>query len=41
MLILLKMNNIKQELIELGIKTAKGILKEKDILNWINDHVVN
>ena len=46
MLILLKMNNIKvsytqQELIGLGIKTAEGVSKEKDILNWINEHIVN
>lgn len=46
MLFLLKMNNIKisytqQELIELGLKTAEGILKEKDILNWINNHTIN
>ena len=41
-----KMNNIKvsytqQELIGLGIKTAEGVSKEKDILNWINEHIVN
>ncbi len=46
MLILLKMNNIKvsytqQELIGIDIKTAEGMLKEKDILNCINEHIVN
>lgn len=44
MLILLRMNNInvsytQKELIDLGLKTAEGILKEKDILNWINEHI--
>lgn len=46
MLILLKMNNIKveytqQELIDLGLKTAEGLMKEKDILNWIKKHMKN
>jgi death-on-curing protein len=46
MLILLKMNNIKvkytqKELVELGLKTAEGILKDRDILNWINNHIVS
>lgn len=44
MVILLKMNNIKvsytqQELIELGLKTAEGFIKEKDILTWIDEHI--
>lgn len=44
MVILLKMNNIKvsytqQELIDLGLRTAEGKMKEKDILNWINEHL--
>ncbi|WP_422449107.1 type II toxin-antitoxin system death-on-curing family toxin [Thermoanaerobacterium sp. DL9XJH110] len=44
MIILLKMNNIKvyytqQELIDLGLKTAGGLMKEKDILNWIKERV--
>jgi death-on-curing protein len=44
MIILLKMNNIKvyytqQELIDLGLKTAEGLMKEKDILNWIKERV--
>lgn len=46
MLILLKMNNIKveytqQELTDLGLKTAEGLMKEKDILNWIKKHMKN
>jgi death on curing protein len=44
LLILIKMNNIsisytQQELIDLGLKTAEGIMKEKDILNWIETHI--
>lgn len=44
MVILLKMNNIKvsyrqKELVDLGLRTAEGLLKEKDILNWINEHI--
>lgn len=44
MVILLKMNNIKvsytqQELIDLGLKTAEGFIKEKDILSWIEEHI--
>lgn len=46
MVILLKMNNIKivytqQELIDLGLKTAEGLMKEKDILNWISKHLID
>ena len=46
MVILLKMNNIKvsytqKELIDLGLRTAEGLMKEKDILNWINEHICN
>ncbi len=46
MVILLKMNNIKvsytqKELIDLGVRTAEGLMKEKDILNWINEHISN
>lgn len=46
MVILLKMNNIKvsytqQELIDLGLKTAEGFIKEKDILNWIEKHIMD
>jgi death-on-curing protein len=37
----IKVNYTQQELIELGLKTAEGILKEKDIFNWINDHIIN
>lgn len=45
MLILLKMNKIKvkytqQQLIELGLKTSEGMLKEKDIFK-INYHIIN
>lgn len=44
MVILLKLNNIKisytqQELIDLGLKIADGTLKEKDIYNWIKEHI--
>jgi death on curing protein len=44
MVIMFKMNNIKvhftqQELIDLGLKTAEGLMKEKDIINWINEHI--
>jgi death-on-curing protein len=44
MIILLKMNNIKvsytqQELIDLGLKTAEGLINEENILNWINEHL--
>jgi len=44
MLVMLKMKNVKvsykqQELIELGLKTAEGFMKEKDILNWIKEHI--
>jgi death on curing protein len=43
MVILLKMNNIKmyytqKELIDFGLKTAEGFMKENDILNWIKEH---
>jgi len=44
MLIMLKMNNVKvryaqKELIELGLKTAEGFMREKDILTWIKVHI--
>ncbi|HEX9060182.1 MAG TPA: type II toxin-antitoxin system death-on-curing family toxin [Clostridia bacterium] len=44
MLILLKMNNIKvsysqKELIDVGLRTAEGLMKETDILNWIDEHI--
>lgn len=44
MILLLKINNVKvyysqKELIDLGLKTAEGLMKEKDISNWINDHI--
>ncbi|MCX7922109.1 MAG: type II toxin-antitoxin system death-on-curing family toxin [Clostridia bacterium] len=44
MVILLKMNSIKvsytqQELIDLGLKIAEGLMREKDILVWINEHI--
>jgi death on curing protein len=44
MVIMLKMNNVKvnytqKELINLGLRTAEGFMKEKDILNWINEHI--
>lgn len=44
MVIMLKMNNVKvcytqQELINLGLRTAEGYMKEKDILNWIKEHI--
>jgi len=44
MLIMLKMNNVKvcytqKELIELGLKTAEGFMREKDILIWIKVHI--
>lgn len=44
MVILLRMNNInvsytQKELIDLGLKAAQGIMKEKDILNWIDEHI--
>lgn len=46
MVILLKMNNIKvsytqQELIDLGLKTAEGLMREKDIFNWIREHITD
>ena len=46
MVLLLKMNSIKiyytqKELIELGLKTAEGLMDEKDISNWINEHIVD
>jgi len=44
MVIMLKLNNIKvgytqKELIDLGLRTAEGFMKENDILNWIKEHV--
>lgn len=44
MVILLKMNNIKvsytqQELINIGLQTAEGLMKEKDLLRWISEHM--
>lgn len=44
MVIMLKMNNLKviftqQELIDLGLRTAEGFINEKDILNWITEHI--
>lgn len=44
MVIMLKMNNIKviftqQELIDLGLRTAEGLLNEKDIMNWVSEHI--
>lgn len=44
MVILLRMNNInisytQKELIDLGLRTVEGLMKEKDILNWINEHI--
>ncbi len=44
MVILLKMNNIKvsytqQELINIGLQTAEGLMKEKDLLKWISEHM--
>lgn len=44
MIMLVKINNIEiaysqQELIDLGLKTAAGLLKEKDISNWIEKHM--
>jgi len=44
MVIMLKLNNIKvgytqKELIDLGLRTAEGFMKEYDILNWIKEHV--
>ena len=44
MVLLLRMNNsnvsyTQKELIDLGLKTATGNMKEKDILNWINEHI--
>ena len=46
MVILLKMNNIKvsytqRELIDLGLKTAEGLMNEKDILNWVEKHITD
>jgi death-on-curing protein len=46
MILLLKMNNIKikytqQEIVDLGLKVAEGLWKEKDILNWIKRHIEN
>ncbi|MPM93402.1 hypothetical protein SDC9_140539 [bioreactor metagenome] len=43
MILLSKINNInlkftQQELIELGISTAKGKYSEEDIFNWILNH---
>jgi death on curing protein len=43
MAIMLKLNNIKvgytqNELIDLGLRTAEGFMKENDILNWIKEH---
>jgi death on curing protein len=29
----------QKELIDLGLKTAEGLFNEKDILNWINEHI--
>jgi len=44
MVLLLKMNNIKvyytqQELTDLGLKIAQGLMKEKNISNWIKERV--
>lgn len=44
MVIMLKMNNVKvcytqKELIELGLKTAEGFMRDKDILTWIKVHI--
>lgn len=44
MLILLKMNKLmvtytQDELIDLGLKTAEGTIDEKDIINWIKEHI--
>ncbi|HBP63284.1 MAG TPA: type II toxin-antitoxin system death-on-curing family toxin [Desulfosporosinus sp.] len=44
MVIMLKMNNVKvcytqKELIDLGLGTAEGFMREKDILNWIKEHI--
>ena len=44
LLIMLKMNNIEvcynqNELIDLGLRIAEGFMKEKDILNWIKEHI--
>jgi death-on-curing protein len=44
LVIMLKMNNVKvcytqKELIDLGLRTAEGFMKEKDILNWIKEHI--
>ncbi len=44
LVLMLKLNNIdvrytQNELIDLGLKTAEGFLKEKDISNWIKKHV--
>ena len=44
MVFLLKMNNFalkwtQGELIELGLKTAEGYMKEKEVLSWLNEHI--
>jgi death-on-curing protein len=46
LLLLLKINEIpinyvQEELVELGLKTAEGILTENDIELWIVQHQVN
>lgn len=44
MVIMFKMNNVKvcytqKELIDLGLKTAEGFMREKDISTWIKEHI--
>lgn len=44
LILLLKMNNVKikytqQEIVNLGLKVAEGLWKEKDILDWIKGHI--
>lgn len=46
MLLLLKINNIKtsytqNELVYLGLNIAKGLMKEREISNWIKKHMTD